>query len=138
MALESVEKRINNNSWIDRSFRIFKICFQNDGFKWFWMGSLHKNIQLMLEFLKDPFLVLHFPAKHRKKVNCCFVGNASIEFLNYRCNTTQKISRRLKVFYGETILKKFTHGRVLSLVKKLPVVFSQLFYESAQLKVFSK
>ena len=30
-----------------------------DGFEWFWMGSLHKNIQLMLEFLKDPFLVLH-------------------------------------------------------------------------------
>ena len=30
------------------------------GFKWFWMGSLHKNIQLILEFLKGPFLVLHF------------------------------------------------------------------------------
>ena len=30
------------------------------GFGWFWMGSLHKNIQLMLEFLKGPFLVLHF------------------------------------------------------------------------------
>ena len=28
------------------------------GFKW--LGSLHKNIQLMLEFLKAPFLVLHF------------------------------------------------------------------------------
>ena len=24
------------------------------------MGSLHNNIQLMLEFLKAPFLVLHF------------------------------------------------------------------------------
>ena len=24
------------------------------------MGSLHKNILLMLEFLKAPFLVLHF------------------------------------------------------------------------------
>ena len=31
-----------------------------DGFEWFWMGSLLKNIQLMLEFLKAPFLVLHF------------------------------------------------------------------------------
>ena len=29
-------------------------------FKWFWMGSLHKNFQLMLEFLKGLFLVLHF------------------------------------------------------------------------------
>ena len=25
-----------------------------DGFKWFWMRSLHKNIQLMLEFLEVP------------------------------------------------------------------------------------
>ena len=31
-----------------------------DGFKCLWMGSLHKNIQLMLEILKAPFLVLHF------------------------------------------------------------------------------
>ena len=31
-----------------------------DCFGWFWIGSLHKNIQLMLEFLKAPFLVLHF------------------------------------------------------------------------------
>ena len=31
-----------------------------DGFEWFLMESLHKNIQLMLEFLKGPFLVLHF------------------------------------------------------------------------------
>ena len=31
-----------------------------DGFKWFWMESPHKNIQLMLEFPKAPFLVLHF------------------------------------------------------------------------------
>ena len=31
-----------------------------DAFEWFWMGSCHKNIQLMLEFFKAPFLVLHF------------------------------------------------------------------------------
>ena len=29
-------------------------------FEWFWMGSIHKNIQLTLQFLKGPFLVLHF------------------------------------------------------------------------------
>ena len=28
------------------------------GFSLFWIGSLHKNIQLMLEFLKAPLLVL--------------------------------------------------------------------------------
>ena len=31
-----------------------------DGLEWFWMENLHKNIQLMLEFLNGPFLVLHF------------------------------------------------------------------------------
>ena len=30
------------------------------GFEWFWMGNLHKNIQLMLEFLRGLLLVLHF------------------------------------------------------------------------------
>ena len=31
-----------------------------DDFKWFWMESLHKNIQLMRDFLKAPFSVLPF------------------------------------------------------------------------------
>ena len=31
-----------------------------DDFEWFWKESLRKNIQLMWEFLKAPFLVLHF------------------------------------------------------------------------------
>ena len=30
-----------------------------DSFKWLWMVSLHKNIQLMMYFLKAPLLVLH-------------------------------------------------------------------------------
>ena len=38
-------------------FLLFSVI---DDFKWFWMESLLKNIQLMLEFLKAPFLVLHF------------------------------------------------------------------------------
>ena len=29
-------------------------------FEWFWMLNLHKKIQLMLEFLKTPSLLLHF------------------------------------------------------------------------------
>ena len=39
---------------------LFLLFSVTDSFKWFWMESLHKNIQLMLEFLKAPFLVLHF------------------------------------------------------------------------------
>ena len=47
--------------WLVKSFKnLFLLFSVIDGFRWFWMGSLHKNIQLMLEFLKGPFLVLHF------------------------------------------------------------------------------
>ena len=38
-------------------FLVFSII---DSFEWFWMGSLLKIIQLMPDFLKVPFLVLHF------------------------------------------------------------------------------
>ena len=31
-----------------------------NGFRLFWMRNLSKDIQFMLEFLKGPFLVLHF------------------------------------------------------------------------------
>ena len=44
-----------------RCLAVFLLFSVIDGFEWFWMGSLHKNIQLMLEFFKAPFLVLHFP-----------------------------------------------------------------------------
>ena len=36
-------------------FRPFSVV---DGLEWFWMENLLKNIQVMLEFLKGPFLVL--------------------------------------------------------------------------------
>ena len=39
---------------------LFHLSSEIDGFKWFCMENLHKNIQLMLKFLKGPFLVLHF------------------------------------------------------------------------------
>ena len=43
-----------------RYLALFLLFSVIQGFGWFWMGNLHKNIQLMLEFLKDLFLVLHF------------------------------------------------------------------------------
>ena len=43
-----------------RYLNLFLLFSVTDDFEWFWMGSLHKNIQLMLEFLRAPFLVLHF------------------------------------------------------------------------------
>ena len=43
-----------------RYLALFLLFSVKDSFEWFWMESLHKNIQLMLEFLKVLFLVLHF------------------------------------------------------------------------------
>ena len=42
-----------------RYLALFLLSSVIDSFEWFWMASLPKNIQLMLEFLKAPFLVLH-------------------------------------------------------------------------------
>ena len=39
---------------------LFLLFSVTDNFEWFWMESLHNDIQLMLEFLKAPFLALHF------------------------------------------------------------------------------
>ena len=43
-----------------RYLALFLLCSVIVGFEWFWIESLHKNIKLMLEFVKAPFLVLHF------------------------------------------------------------------------------
>ena len=43
-----------------RYLALFLLFSVVDSFEWFWMGSLYKNIQLILEFLKPPFLILHF------------------------------------------------------------------------------
>ena len=42
-----------------RYLALFLLFSVIDRFEWFWMESLQKNIQIMLEFLKAPFLVLH-------------------------------------------------------------------------------
>ena len=39
---------------------LFLLFSVTHGLAWFWMGNLHKNIQLMLKFLNGTFLVLHF------------------------------------------------------------------------------
>ena len=43
-----------------RHLALFLLFLVIDGFKLFWMGSLHKNIQLMLEFLKAPSFLKSF------------------------------------------------------------------------------
>ena len=43
-----------------RYLALFLLFSVIEDFEWFWMESLHKNNQLMWEFLKAPFLVLYF------------------------------------------------------------------------------
>ena len=40
-------------------FRLFSLIAL-DGFSWFWLQNIRKNIQLILVFLKAPFLILQF------------------------------------------------------------------------------
>ena len=58
--------KIKNHTCLDsqtlssfQKLALFLLFSVIDGFEWFWIESLH-NIQLMLEFLEAPFLVLHF------------------------------------------------------------------------------
>ena len=39
---------------------LFRLFWVIDGLMWFWMGSIYKNIQLLVEFSKGPSLILHF------------------------------------------------------------------------------
>ena len=48
-----------------RCFALFLLFSVVDGFEWFWMESLHRSFLLVLEFLKGPFLVVHF--------SCCIL-----------------------------------------------------------------
>ena len=43
-----------------RYLALFLLFLVKDGLEWFLMGSLNKNIQLILEFLKAPFLAIQF------------------------------------------------------------------------------
>ena len=43
-----------------RYLALLRLFLVIDDFEWLWMGSLHKNIQLIMVLLKVPFLVLHF------------------------------------------------------------------------------
>ena len=47
-----------------RYLTLFLLFSVIDSFESLWMGCLHKNILIMLEFLKALFLVQHFPTIH--------------------------------------------------------------------------
>ena len=56
-------------------FLLFSVI---DSFEWFWIESLHKNIQLIWEFLKAPFLVLHFSCYALMTFLTMFICNIAI------------------------------------------------------------
>ena len=59
-------------------FGLFLFFSVIDSFKWYWIGSLHKNIQLMLQFLKAPFFFLHlsYYTLTAFEVFCNIIGEA--------------------------------------------------------------
>ena len=58
--LRAVDKGRQSTTLLFTNFSKILLIMVIDGSRWLWMGSLQKNIQLILEFVKDPFLVLHF------------------------------------------------------------------------------
>ena len=56
--LSSSQTQVFRN-FMGRYLALFLLFSVINSCKWFWMESLHKNIQLILEFVKIPFLVLH-------------------------------------------------------------------------------
>ena len=72
-AVTLVTSKVFDRVWDAGFFHKFKSCgisslifhlissfLSIDSFEWIWMGGLHKNIKLMLKFIKAPFLVLPF------------------------------------------------------------------------------
>ena len=58
-----------------RCLALFLLFSVVDGFQWFWMESLHRSFLLVLEFLKGPFLVLHF--------FCCILMTFLMDYIWY-------------------------------------------------------
>ena len=53
-------RKLKSYEFLVRYLALFLLFLVIGSFGLFWMGNLHKNIQLMLAFLKGLFLVLHF------------------------------------------------------------------------------
>ena len=54
-----------------------------DSFKWFWMWSLQKNIQLVLEFLKAPFIDNTFPVIYKWPSWWCYLWYCYLRWWSY-------------------------------------------------------
>ena len=72
-------------------------------FECFWMGSVHNNIQLMMEFLKAPFLVLHFPTLYINDlpddVLCDIAIYADDTTLHSKCDQASDLWQQLELVF---------------------------------------
>ena len=93
--------------WCDSAFSVI------DGFVWFWMESLYNNIQLMLEFLKGPFLVLH--------LSCCIL----MTFLMML--SVILLSMLMILLSIRTVLRHLIYGSNLNRVLKLNLIYKTLW-----------
>ena len=53
-------QELNSHGIPDQIFALFRLFSVIGSSEWFWKGSLCKDIQLILEFVKAPFLALQF------------------------------------------------------------------------------
>ena len=111
-----------------RYLAFFHLFSEIDNFGWRYMGSLHKNIQLMREFLNAPFFVLHF--SYDTSMN--FLMMVSVIFLSMLTILLSTLSVMMNLMYGnnwiyllnlnlicETLWTGARSGLLISMLEKL-------------------
>ena len=67
------------------------------GFGWFWMGNLHKNIHLLLQFLKGPTLFLLYINDLPDDVICNIAIFGDDTTLYSKCDQASDLWRQLEL-----------------------------------------
>ena len=99
-----------------RHLALFLLFSVIHGFEWFWRESLCKNIQLILEFFKAPFLVQHFS---------CYTWLSSSCYLWYCCLCWWYYSL-LQVWSGRVLARK---------LKLLMLATRRFFFGTTNVKI---
>ena len=76
---------------------LFRLVSVIDGFEWFWIESLLKNIQLTLEFLKVPILVLLYIKYFLDDVICNIALEADDTTVNCKCDQASDLRQQLEL-----------------------------------------
>ena len=76
---------------------LFRLVSVIDGFEWFWIESLLKNIQLTLEFLKVPVLVLLYIKYFLDDVICNIALEADDTTVYCKCDQASDLWQQLEL-----------------------------------------